>query len=258
MQEPEEVLGIGADGPGTRAFAPHNFFDLQHRDRPPTQPFPTYVTRLEMPLMAPDAVAGHKRKRVVEKGTGEKRTKSKSASKAAPSDGEDEQSRILLLESQITESRRHYNNIVELVNLAKNDGAEESAILAIVALCRVFCRLLAAGNMKKSRGLPDSEVMIIQWLKERYNEYTEILFGLLRSDEPVQQSTALTLAMRLVKEEASAQKGSGDDAWRQGLFPQLVHSLLASADAESARDEFVEKFIEEHDDVRFYALHAIA
>ncbi|GME22231.1 Ribosome biogenesis protein noc4 [Neofusicoccum parvum] len=211
-----------------------------------------------MPLMAPDAVAGHKRKRVADKGSHEKRTKSKSSSKAAAADGDDEQSRILLLESQITESRRHYNNIVELVALAKDDGAEESAVLAIVALCRVFCRLLAAGNLKKSKGLPDSEIMIIQWLKERYKEYTDVLLNLLRSGEPVQQSTALTLAMRLVKEETSSQKGDGDEAWRQGLFAQLVHSLLASAEVENAREEFVEKFVEEYADVRFFTLHAIA
>lgn len=211
-----------------------------------------------MPLMAPDAVAGHKRKRVADKGSHEKRTKSKSSSKAVAADGDDEQSRILLLESQITESRRHYNNIVELVALAKDDGAEESAVLAIVALCRVFCRLLAAGNLKKSKGLPDSEIMIIQWLKERYKEYTDVLLNLLRSGEPVQQSTALTLAMRLVKEETSSQKGDGDEAWRQGLFAQLVHSLLASAEVENAREEFVEKFVEEYADVRFFTLHAIA
>lgn len=208
--------------------------------------------------MAPEALAGHKRKRIAEKGVAGKRSKSKSSLKAAPTDGDDEQSRILLLESQITESRRHYNNIAELVKLAKDDDAEESATLAIVALCRVFCRLHAAGSMKKSKGLPDSEVMIIQWLKERYKEYTEVLLQLLTSGEPVLQSTALTLAMRLAKEEIVAQKGSGEDAWRHGLFFQLVHDLLASSDAEDARDEFVEKFIVEYDDVRFYALNAIA
>ncbi|KAB2571315.1 Nucleolar complex protein 4-like protein A [Lasiodiplodia theobromae] len=209
--------------------------------------------------MAPEALAGHKRKRVVEKGAAEKRSKSKASSKNAATDGDDdEQARILLLESQITESRRHYNNIVELIKLAKDDGAEESATLAIVALCRVFCRLLVAGSMKKSKGLPDSEVMIIQWLKERYKEYADVLLQLLKSGNPILQSTALTLAMRLVKEETSAQKGSGEDAWRNGLFYQLVYALLASTSAEHAREEFVEKFIEEHDDVRFYALVAIA
>ncbi|OJD30891.1 ribosome biogenesis protein [Diplodia corticola] len=211
-----------------------------------------------MPMMAPEIVAGHKRKRIAEKGAAEKRSKSKSSSKSAATDGDDEQARILLLESQITESRRHYNNVVELIKLAKDGGAEESATLAIIALCRVFCRLLVAGSMKKSKGLPDSEVMIIQWLKERYKEYVEVLLQLLKGGEPVLQSTALTLAMRLVKEETSAQKGSGEDAWRNGVFYQLVYTLVASPAAEHAREEFVEKFIEEHDDVRFYALIAIA
>ncbi|KKY26161.1 putative ribosome biogenesis protein noc4 [Diplodia seriata] len=209
-------------------------------------------------MMAPGVVAGHKRKRIAEKGAAEKRSKPKASSKSAPTDGDDEQARILLLESQITESRRHYNNVVELIKLAKDNSTEESATLAMVALCRVFCRLLVAGNMKKSKGLPDSEIMIIQWLKERYKEYVDVLLQLLKSGEPVSQSTALTLAMRLVKEETSAQKGSGDDAWRNGVFYQLVYTLLASATAEHAREEFVEKFIEEHDDVRFYALIAIA
>ncbi|KAF2146733.1 uncharacterized protein K452DRAFT_218400 [Aplosporella prunicola CBS 121167] len=206
--------------------------------------------------MAPDALAGQKRKRVAAKAAPEKKSKSKSKTK--PDSGDDEQARILLLESQILESRRHYNNIAALITIVKEDEAAESQILATVALCRVFSRLRAAGSMNKSKGTPEPEVIIIQWLKERYQEYADVLLRLLQSDDPVKQSTALTLAMRLVKEEVTNQKVQSDQAWKQGLFFKLVAALLTSTEAEGLREEFVENFVEEYDDVRFYGFQAIA
>ena len=48
-------------------------------------------------------------------------------------DDEDVQSQILLLETEILESKKNYNNIVELINFAKDvESDTESAILAAV------------------------------------------------------------------------------------------------------------------------------
>ncbi|KAF2088068.1 nucleolar complex protein-like protein [Saccharata proteae CBS 121410] len=215
-----------------------------------------------MPYLAPDATAGKKRKRVGDAGVPEKAQKAgvkpKSRTKATATDSDDAQSHVLLLENQILESRRHYNNIATLVSMAKEeDTAGETAITAAVALCRVFCRLMAAGNMVKSHGLSDQETMIVKWLKERYQESIDVLVCFLHGKNPVRHSTAMTLLMRLVKEEVAGQKGQGDQAWRQGVFLKLVHALLDSEESGLARDEFLENFVEEYDDVRFYTLVAI-
>src|SRR5579862_6071183 len=86
------------------------------------------------------------------------------------------QSRISQLESQITESRRHYNNIAVLLSISHGNGRKDGEDLAAaVSLCRVFCRLMVNGNMSVTKGANDAEVTIVHWLKERYDEYLELL-----------------------------------------------------------------------------------
>ena len=99
---------------------------------------------------------------------------------AKASHSDDAQARILLLETQILDSRRHYNGIADLIaefgTQARRDG---TAIIAAISLCRVFSRLIAAGNMNNPKGGPDDELLVIQWLKERHKEYMEELFVML-------------------------------------------------------------------------------
>ncbi|KAI9831892.1 MAG: hypothetical protein M1819_004614 [Sarea resinae] len=174
-------------------------------------------------------------------------------------DSEDPQARILLLESQILESRRHYNNIAALIGtLREPAGDEHNDMAAAISLCRVFCRLRAAGSMARAKGTSENEAIIIQWLKERYREYTETLLGILRTSDPFRQITVLTLLMRLVKDEATQTKGSEEYAWLSGLFPRLVRALLEASPGEEVREEFVEKFVKEYDDIRFYTCAVMA
>ncbi|KAF2271958.1 CBF-domain-containing protein [Westerdykella ornata] len=199
--------------------------------------------------------AGVKRKRESGK---EERSKSKVKARRQSSSDEvdDPQATILQLEAQIVESRRHYNNIVTLIQLArKHETENDSAVLAAVALCRVFSRLLSAGDMVKSKGMPESEVVIVQWLKERYREYQEMLLGdYLRSDNPPTQSVGLTLLMRLVKEES---KGQREYNWKHGHLPRLVEMLLHLPEQGGVLDEFAEKYFRPFDDVRFYTFQTV-
>ncbi|KAK8155462.1 CBF-domain-containing protein [Phyllosticta citribraziliensis] len=216
-----------------------------------------------MSLASPDPLAGHKRKRDGEK-TAEKTKKSKSKSTsttATIANGDDLEARILELEGDISQSRRHYNNIVELITIAKDIDAkrsrqDETPNLAMLALVRVFSRLLATGNMKKSKGLSESELMIVQWLRKRYQEFTDYLVSRLNCNDAL-ESLCLHLAMRLVKGEVQSQAGHGDDAWKQGLFRKVVREAL-SCDEWITMDEFREKFANEYTDVRFYTLQAIS
>ncbi|KAF2118524.1 CBF/Mak21 family-domain-containing protein [Lophiotrema nucula] len=200
-------------------------------------------------------VAGAKRKREI--GKTERKQKKEKIRRTSPSpDDEDLQTTILRLESQILESRRHFNNIATLLQIAKKEGADdETAILSTVSLCKVFSRLLSAGDMVKSKGMPHPEVVIIQWLKDRYREFLDILLDqYLRSDIPAKQSVALTLLMRLVEQEAKAQK---DYSWKQGPLPRLVETLLFLPGDGDAREEFAEKFLKQFDDIRFYTFQCI-
>ncbi|CAK7222760.1 Maturation and nuclear export of 40S ribosomal subunits interacting protein [Sporothrix eucalyptigena] len=234
------------------------------------------------------AATAAKRKRPAKYDAPRKRTRSESGS----DDDMDEtsvQDRILLLEGQILESKKHYNNIVELLEMAKpkgsddkNDEEEEDdnddddnnnespALAAAVALCRVFMRLLAAGSLNLNRSMSDKEVTVVRWLKDRLAEYEAVLLAIVGGQSGDDAAaTALTLAMRLLQAEGQAQRkkaASSDDAtysFPQPLLTSIVKSLLLASiklDSEAAEglaDEFVEKYVVEHTDVQFYTFKAV-
>ncbi|KAJ4307940.1 Maturation and nuclear export of 40S ribosomal subunits interacting protein [Neodidymelliopsis sp. IMI 364377] len=205
--------------------------------------------------------AGVKRKRDPAKAErreskSKKRQKSPASHDDHHADVDDPQTEILHLEAQILESRRHYNNIATLLQRCNaSHPAADAPILAAVALCRVFSRLLAAGDMVKSKGMGDAEALVVSWLKERYREFVDtLLLSFLRSDNPAKQSVALTLLMRLVKEESKATK---DYNLTKGPLSRLVEALLFLPHGDANRDEFAEKYFKHFDDVRFHAFKTI-
>ncbi|KAH7408431.1 CBF/Mak21 family-domain-containing protein [Phaeosphaeria sp. MPI-PUGE-AT-0046c] len=208
-----------------------------------------------MPGKTTASHAGTKRKRDPSKPE-RRESKTKTRRKSPSEDGNDPQAEILQLEAQIVESRKHYNNIATLLQTARLPEAEnEAPILAVVALCRVFSRLLATGDMVKSKGMAEAEAVIASWLKERYKEYLDILMkDFLQSEHPPKQSVALTLLMRLVKEESTAQK---DYSVKNGSLPKLVETLLFLPADDLNREEFAEKYFKQFDDIRYYTFQTI-
>ena len=176
-----------------------------------------------------------------------------------PTQEVDFQDQALQLEEKILESRTNYNNIHTLLEyLQGNDGADDEDVVAAVALCRVFCRLMAGGYLSKPRESPGSEVTIVQWLRERLQDCEQGLLRMLKHENSGKQSTALTVVVRLVKEKASHLNHSEDAVWQKGLFGQLVQTLVEKEVAEETRAEFVEKYVEEYDDVRYYTFACLA
>ena len=239
----------------SQAYRRRGFPDPQHflaspdetRDRPAsTATTPDKAN--SMPGTKAAAVAGVKRKRE----TGNPKASSKRRASAARQD-DDAQTEVLRLEAEVIESRKHYNNIATLLQKAKDESSEsEAAILAAVALCRIFARLLSGGDMVKSKGLSQSEALIVSWLKERYREYAGLLLDHLRCTDARKQSTALTLLLRTVKEE-SKQK---DYSWKKTPLSQAVESLLL-VEEDATREEFSEKYFTKFDDIRFYTFKII-
>ncbi|KAI9694417.1 MAG: hypothetical protein M1822_000033 [Bathelium mastoideum] len=167
--------------------------------------------------------------------------------------GHDFKDDILLLESQVAESRKNYNNIAKVLSIYTKARKDDERTIAAVALCRVFCRLIAAGEMSKRRGAPETEMTIMEWLKARFEEYIGHLKAMLADVDESKQGTALTLIMRLVKEEAIRDECT----WRSGLFFELFQTLLSNSSSRFARYELVKNYIETYDDVRFFTLQCI-
>jgi U3 small nucleolar RNA-associated protein 19 len=209
-----------------------------------------------MPGKTITSSVGVKRKRDSSKPERRESKPLKSRRKSPSEDADDGQSAILELETQIIESRRYYNNIATLLQLARQTETEsDRPILAVVALCRVFSRLLATGDMVKSKGMGEAEGMIVSWLKGRYQEYKDLLLDdFLQSEHPPRQSVALTLLMRLVKDESRALK---DSSIKNGPLSRLVEVLLLLPVGDPNRDEFADKYFKQFDDVRYHTFQTI-
>jgi U3 small nucleolar RNA-associated protein 19 len=211
---------------------------------------PCHDKTLKMAPLNGSKASVMKRKRVESTHKAVKRARSESSE-------EDTQSQILLLESEVFESRKNYNNISKLITLAQGDDSNgegsrysESSILASIALCRIFTRLMASGDLTKNQNTSEKEAVVILWLGEKYTEYKSTLLQLLGDTDSA--STALTLCMRMLKSDA-AHLGDGKVyRFPMAFFSSLVERILGSGVSSSLRQEFSEKFLEEYDDIRFH------
>ena len=162
---------------------------------------------------------------------------------------------ILELESQIRASRRHYNKLVTLMSFCWNPDShadDEESTLAVVAVCRTFCRLMTSGHLSKNHGTSQNEAVVVQWLNDRYNDYKEILLNALSRNDTSNQSTALTLLMRLFKEEANLLRKPDEKLWRTDTFARTLKTLMDVGPSAAIQDEFMQKYFQEYYDVRFH------
>lgn len=171
----------------------------------------------------------------------------------------DFQDQALQLVDKILSSRTNYNSIHTLLeNLHNDNKTENERLVAAVALCRVFCGLMAGGSLSRLRESSCNESTIMQWLRERLQDYEQGLLRMLRTDNIGTQSAALTVLVRLVKEKASHLNQSGDATLHDGLFGKLVQTLIAEEVFEEIRAEFVENFARKYEDIRFYTFACLA
>lgn len=169
---------------------------------------------------------------------------------------EDAQARILLLETQIFESKKNYNNISTLIKLSQN-GDKESTIclVASIALCRVFSRLMASGDFTKKPSTTEKESVVALWLHERYSEYKAILLQLLNSE--ASGSTALTLCMRMLKSEGAHLHNGQDYCFPTLFLRSILRTIFNPNCGDAVRREFCERYLKEYDDVRFHTFMAV-
>lgn len=161
---------------------------------------------------------------------------------------------IQTLEKSILSSRRHYNKISTLLGYTRDQQAKcNKDILAAVALGRIFIHFLAAGNMTVPTGAPESEIMVVKWLIEKYKDYKVELLGLTASPFPDKSLAAVTIIMQLIREDASQRKITDETPWRNGLFAQLLNLLVSAADLGDVRAKFIDEYLKKYDDVRYFS-----
>ncbi|KAI1351229.1 nucleolar complex protein [Xylaria sp. FL0043] len=208
-----------------------------------------------MPSAAVETSLKRKRAKVPEEAS--KRSKAESSDEEDNDDEtEDRQAEILQLEDEILKSKKNYNNITILLDLASNQKEDpEVALFATVSLCRVFLRLLASGTLSRKPGQSEREAVVIQWLKGRLADFKKLLIAALEDDESA--STALTLSMRLLKAEAHLNGDKGEATFPKVFLRDIV-GALAGKRYEDVQEEFCEKYLGEYADVRFYTFEALS
>lgn len=203
----------------------------------------------KMPGPVGDLTRSIKRKRASSDKEPSKRARSESSD-------DDAQAQILLLENEIFESKRNYNNIARLIKILGADTEDgDEPVVAAISLCRVFMRFMVSGELEKKKGSTDKDLVVIKWLRERYSEYKTALLALLK-EEGI-GNTALELCMRLLKTEGEHLRNGQEYNFPTTFLAEIVQVLLDPESEESARKEFSEKFVEEYDDIRFYTFEAI-
>lgn len=166
---------------------------------------------------------------------------------------------ILQMESRIQESRQNYNEIVKLLDYFQNQHiGSDSDIIAAVALCRVFCRLIVARSMSKSHEMSEQETTVVLWLQARYQEYNEKLLAWLKSRDTVRATTALTLLMKLFKDESLHFKTIDSTTSHDGTLSVVLQALVDNSTVKDARRDFVDKYFRKFDDIRHYTLTLIS
>ncbi|RYO75059.1 hypothetical protein DL766_000871 [Monosporascus sp. MC13-8B] len=200
-----------------------------------------------------------KRKRDKTSEQANKRSKAADSVSSGSDDGDGDgdsnpQAKVLLLENEILESKKNYNNIAVLLDIARKDHDTELALVALVSLCRVFLRLLASGSMTRRSGQSQKEIVVIQWLKGRIGDYKKLLIRALA--EELTASTALTLAMRILKAESQYLSEKGEYNFPKAFLKDIVGAIVRQSPGD-VRQEFCEKFLGEYADVRFYSFGAL-
>ncbi|KJZ73620.1 hypothetical protein HIM_06953 [Hirsutella minnesotensis 3608] len=200
-----------------------------------------------MPVASSDE--GHKRKRA---SAGSKPAKRRRSSDNDQNGAEDPNAKILLMEQGILESTKNYNDISVLLSTAEDEG--EESMLATVALCRVFIRLLAQGSLVFKKSQSEKDGVVVGWLRDRLSQLKKLLLRLVVDEDLA--VTALTLCMRVLKAEGEHLSDKEDYSFPTAFLGDIVNALLLSS-SEDVRQAYVEEFAEQYDDVRFYTFKSV-
>ncbi|KAH7328877.1 CBF/Mak21 family-domain-containing protein [Stachybotrys elegans] len=203
----------------------------------------------------PTAVSKDKRRKRASEGDGDAPRKARrSSSSSQDSDAEDPSAKILLMEQGILESRKNYNDIALLLKTMKQTDGNPESMLAAVALCRIFVRLLAQGALIPKKTLSEKETVVVSWLKDQLAQYRTGLLQLLQDEELAE--TVLTLCMRLLKAQGE-HLYDRDEYNFPTVFLQEIVAAIITSDNEDVRQAYIQGYAEQYDDIRFYTFKSV-
>ncbi|CAJ0632637.1 15382_t:CDS:10 [Entrophospora sp. SA101] len=127
---------------------------------------------------------------------------------------------------------------------------------AIHALYRIFSQLLSKGGLQrpKETAEKDQQMIIKSELRDNYIRYINNLYGLIGQEEPGLQIPSLNILLDLLRiESIYYTKASGDFYFPNNQYYRIVEALIDNENFnEHLLNEFVEKYWNIYDDLRFY------
>ena len=170
-----------------------------------------------------------------------------------------ESHQLITLENHILQSRKHYNNITKLIELAQAaQGNHSTYRLLAVSLSRIFSRLLVSGTMKRPKEQAREEKLITDWIVAKFREYRELLLNSLRGGKIEERKVSLKLLMHLTKEEAAIQGPELFFQGRDGIFSLTLKALVTAKLGTQIRTSFVEEYVNNYGDIRLYTFRELA
>ncbi|MCJ1288320.1 hypothetical protein MMC26_007675 [Xylographa opegraphella] len=162
------------------------------------------------------------------------------------------------LERLILKSRQYYNNISTLLACMTSSEVSQFRIHeAVLALCRIFSRLMARGGMTAPQHLDKNESMVVEWLRRKYEEYCDNLLDSLANGTSEEKRTSLTVLMQLFREEYSGQNSNEELTWNKGIFPSIVQVVINLITRDRIQETFIEEYVEQCADIRFYTFQTL-
>ena len=158
------------------------------------------------------------------------------------------------LEERITGSRIYYNEIAQLLDFARSRNVLELSEAAISALCRIFSRCIAMGELSACGNINEDDVIISQWLKARYCELIDLLLRRLATCGDAGQRSTIMILMHLIREEGCS--SSADLLYWKMTFFRLLEILITGKRHTRMRVEFIRKFVNRYDDLKSYTFDA--
>lgn len=201
----------------------------------------------------PAAASGERSKRKRPSNT-DKSTKRRRSS-ASSDESEDPNAKILSMEQGILESKKNYNDITVLLStMDEFRSGNPEGMLAAVALCRIFVRLLAQGALIPKKTLSEKDLVVVGWLKEQFGEYKARLLNILKDEDLA--LTGLTLCMRTLKAEGEFLYDKEEYTFPRAFIRDIVSTVFLT-DNEDLVAAYVEEYAEQFDDIRYYTFNSI-
>ncbi|CAN6601150.1 nucleolar complex protein 4 [Trichomonascus vanleenenianus] len=160
------------------------------------------------------------------------------------------------VEEKVLSSVKHYNLLPSLIDGLESDRNDASMKHNIAAtLLKIFGKLLKKGELRRSKGKTESQVQVVGWLQDLYNDFKDSRLHVLEtSDDEEELGSAIAILLKLLLAESKYMAPNPEETYfPKMLFNSTLLKLLTSKGTpDSALELLASDYLNEYDDLRYY------